>query len=114
MDVTKPFPKLVKIQEPTGRVFEQPIAYEWKLIFCQKCLQVGHSCQEKATATITMPGMRKRQNQSLRKEWKPTGIPPTKNAITQQNKNLADKDKGVVIDESTEEEWQTVKYKSRK
>lgn len=47
MDVTKELLKEVKIQGARGKVFEQKVVYEWKLIFCQKCLQVGHICGEK-------------------------------------------------------------------
>lgn len=56
MDVTKVLPKLVKIQDPETKIFEQAIVYEWKPIFCQKCLQVGYSYQEKL---VIVPGVRK-------------------------------------------------------
>ncbi|KAH0765112.1 hypothetical protein KY285_000983 [Solanum tuberosum] len=33
-----------------GRVSEQQIWFEWKPTFCQKCLQVGHSCVDRLVA----------------------------------------------------------------
>lgn len=47
MNITKELPKEVKIQNAKGKVFEQRVVYEWKPLFCQKCLQVGHTCGEK-------------------------------------------------------------------
>ncbi|KAM3233563.1 hypothetical protein P3L10_018922 [Capsicum annuum] len=29
MDITKDFPKEIKVEDPTGRIFGQPIEYEW-------------------------------------------------------------------------------------
>lgn len=46
MDITKVLPKIVKIQDAKGKVYEQQVWYEWKPMFCQKCLQVGDSCQD--------------------------------------------------------------------
>lgn len=58
---------VIKIQDPKGRILEQQIRYEWKPV-CQKCLQVGHSCEAKTAEAPPKKG----QGQGQRKEWKPT------------------------------------------
>ncbi|KAH0712497.1 hypothetical protein KY289_008456 [Solanum tuberosum] len=70
VDVTRPLAKVIKIKYPKGRIVEQKVWYEWKPMFCQKCLQVGHSCVDKPTATIQV--QKKGQGQGQRKEWIPT------------------------------------------
>nr|XP_033515498.1 uncharacterized protein LOC117279958 [Nicotiana tomentosiformis] len=32
--------------DPSGTIFDQEILYDWKPLFCNTCLQVGHSYQE--------------------------------------------------------------------
>lgn len=44
IDVNRPLPRSVKVQDPCGRVFEQVIEYKWKPEYCTTCLQVGHNC----------------------------------------------------------------------
>ncbi|KAK6785298.1 hypothetical protein RDI58_018753 [Solanum bulbocastanum] len=70
MDVTRPLPKMIKIRGPKGKVLEQQVWYEWKPIFCQKCLQVGHSCVDKPKIIPVKRG----QGQGHRKEWRQTTI----------------------------------------
>ncbi|KAH0701964.1 hypothetical protein KY285_016242 [Solanum tuberosum] len=70
MDVTRPLPKMIKIRDPKGKVLEQQVWYEWKPLFCQKCLQVGHSCVDKPKV---IPAKRGR-GQGQRKEWRQTTI----------------------------------------
>ncbi|KAG5601445.1 hypothetical protein H5410_032815 [Solanum commersonii] len=50
-----------------GIVLEQQNWYEWKPLYCQKCLQVGHSCDKPKE----IPAKRG-QRQGQRKEWRPT------------------------------------------
>lgn len=50
-----------------GKVFEQRIVYEWKPLYCQKYLQVGHSWGENPSEIIP-----KKQEQGPMKEWKVT------------------------------------------
>ncbi|KAG5599650.1 hypothetical protein H5410_031020 [Solanum commersonii] len=57
MDITRILPNVIKIQDPKRRVLEQQVRYEWKLIFCQKCLQVGHSCIAKPGAPPPKKGI---------------------------------------------------------
>ncbi|XP_015169869.1 uncharacterized protein [Solanum tuberosum] len=70
VDVTRPLAKVIKIKYPKGRIVEQKVWYEWKPMFCQKCLQVGHSCVDKPTAPIQV--QKQGQGQRQRKEWIPT------------------------------------------
>ncbi|XP_070055446.1 uncharacterized protein [Nicotiana tomentosiformis] len=46
MDVTKELPTSVKVQDPNGKMFSQPVEYNWKPLYCHTFLQVGHSCQQ--------------------------------------------------------------------
>lgn len=52
VDVTRPLLKMIKIHDPKGKVIEYQIWYDWKPLYCQKCLQVGYPC-------ITAPAARK-------------------------------------------------------
>ncbi|XP_070025320.1 uncharacterized protein [Nicotiana sylvestris] len=46
MDVTKPLPKQIMVEDPNGREFEENVWYDWMPQYCTKCLQLGHVCQE--------------------------------------------------------------------
>ncbi|XP_019258105.1 PREDICTED: uncharacterized protein LOC109236384 [Nicotiana attenuata] len=46
MDVTKPLPRIVKLQDPKGKTILQGITYDWEPAFCAKCLKIGHDCNE--------------------------------------------------------------------
>ncbi|WMV45432.1 hypothetical protein MTR67_038817 [Solanum verrucosum] len=70
VDLTRPLEKVIKIQDPKGKIVEQKVWYEWKPIFCQKCLQVGHACVDKQAAPTQI--QKKSQGQGQRKEWIPT------------------------------------------
>lgn len=47
MDVARELPKNLKVEDPSGRVFEQVVQYEWVLAYCTQCMQVGQKCQTK-------------------------------------------------------------------
>ncbi|KAH0644894.1 hypothetical protein KY284_032778 [Solanum tuberosum] len=57
VDITRSWPKVIKMHDPKGKVLEQQVWFEWKPIFCQKCLQVGHSCEENPDAQIQKKGL---------------------------------------------------------
>ncbi|KAK6784905.1 hypothetical protein RDI58_018360 [Solanum bulbocastanum] len=42
--LTGPLPQVVKVQDPTGRIFDQGVEYDWVPNYCNACLQVGHDC----------------------------------------------------------------------
>ncbi|XP_019224047.1 PREDICTED: uncharacterized protein LOC109205757 [Nicotiana attenuata] len=44
VNVTKPLPDQIEVMDPNGRVFQQPILYDWKPLFCEKCQVIGHEC----------------------------------------------------------------------
>ncbi|XP_070055308.1 uncharacterized protein [Nicotiana tomentosiformis] len=46
IDITKPLPRRVKMQDPTGKTIEQEISYDWEPTYCNKCLKIGHNCNE--------------------------------------------------------------------
>nr|XP_016515490.1 PREDICTED: uncharacterized protein LOC107832191 [Nicotiana tabacum] len=50
MDITKPLPRSVKLQDPTGRLILQEVTYDWEPKYCTKCLKIGHDCAEIKTA----------------------------------------------------------------
>ncbi|KAK4718054.1 hypothetical protein R3W88_016392 [Solanum pinnatisectum] len=88
MDITRILPNMIKIQDPKGRVLEQQVRYEWKPIFSQKCLQVGHSCIAKPKA----PPPKNGQCQRPRKEWNPTtkeGKESVKDSDQQNTTNMS-------------------------
>ncbi|XP_075092189.1 uncharacterized protein LOC142172463 [Nicotiana tabacum] len=45
MDVIKDMLRVIKVMDPTGKVFEQQVAYDWIPKYCHTCLQVGHVCR---------------------------------------------------------------------
>ncbi|XP_075095239.1 uncharacterized protein LOC142173532 [Nicotiana tabacum] len=46
MDVTRPLPRQIMVEDPNGKEFEQEVWYDWMPMYCNKCLQLGHVCQE--------------------------------------------------------------------
>lgn len=44
VDVTQDIPATIEVRDPTGRSFEQLVAFDWKPLFCQTCLKLGHDC----------------------------------------------------------------------
>ncbi|KAK6782204.1 hypothetical protein RDI58_020000 [Solanum bulbocastanum] len=67
VDVTRPLPKTIKIHDPKERAMEKQIWYDWKPVFCQKCLKVGHSCVTKLVIQVQQKGV----GHGQRKEWIP-------------------------------------------
>lgn len=51
MNITLVFPKVIIVQDPSGRVFEQRLEYDWVPMYCPTCLMVGHKCKPKETKT---------------------------------------------------------------
>ncbi|KAG5620619.1 hypothetical protein H5410_005837 [Solanum commersonii] len=47
MDVARELPRRLKVEDPSGRCFEQAVQYEWVPEYCAKCMQVGHKCNGK-------------------------------------------------------------------
>nr|XP_016466283.1 PREDICTED: uncharacterized protein LOC107789027 [Nicotiana tabacum]XP_016466284.1 PREDICTED: uncharacterized protein LOC107789027 [Nicotiana tabacum] len=50
MNITKPLPRSVKLQDPKGRLILQEVTYDWEPKYCTKCLKIGHDCAEIKTA----------------------------------------------------------------
>lgn len=43
MDITRNLLGTIKLIDPTGKVIEQLVQYEWRPQYCQICYQIGHS-----------------------------------------------------------------------
>ncbi|XP_059312568.1 uncharacterized protein LOC132063850 [Lycium ferocissimum] len=67
VNVTTPLPECVKVLDPSGEVFEQQVVYEWKPIFCNKCLQLGHICETKPAPKLVPKQLRKRRKRRRRR-----------------------------------------------
>ncbi|XP_019256255.1 PREDICTED: uncharacterized protein LOC109234641 [Nicotiana attenuata] len=42
MDISQPLPDSLSLELPDGKYYSQDIEYEWKPMYCQDCLKVGH------------------------------------------------------------------------
>ncbi|XP_019264348.1 PREDICTED: uncharacterized protein LOC109241980 [Nicotiana attenuata] len=42
MDITRPLPRSVKVQDPKGRLIQQEVVYDWEPTYCSKFLKIGH------------------------------------------------------------------------
>lgn len=69
MDITRPLPKSVKVQDPKGNVFEQQVKYDWELEFCTKCHEIGHSCKP-VSIQKGNPQPDKSKNQKMKQAWR--------------------------------------------
>jgi hypothetical protein len=58
MDVTQALPDDITIRDSEGNTMKQPVEYEWKPLFCDKCQKLGHVCD-------TDPPKK------IQKQWKP-------------------------------------------
>ncbi|KAL5172015.1 hypothetical protein HKD37_16G044853 [Glycine soja] len=46
VDVTQKLPNDITIRDSEGKKLKQPVHYEWKPMFCDKCQKFGHHCEE--------------------------------------------------------------------
>ncbi|XP_070057707.1 uncharacterized protein [Nicotiana tomentosiformis] len=44
INVIVPLPRMIRVQDPKGKIFEQEVCYDWIPEYCEECLQVGHNC----------------------------------------------------------------------
>lgn len=65
IDVTKPLPKAIWIQDPNGNQVEQTVRYEWTPPFCKTCNKVGHDCLSKKKPEQPRP------KQQGKQQWVP-------------------------------------------
>ena len=61
VDVTKPVPKVVYIEDAYGGVVEQTVHYDWVPSFCHKCQIAGHDCGKKKPNEATRIKVPKQQ-----------------------------------------------------
>ncbi|XP_070005203.1 uncharacterized protein [Nicotiana sylvestris] len=45
VNITKPLPTEVKIQDSSGKMYHQAVRFEWQLEFCSDCQRLGHVCK---------------------------------------------------------------------
>ncbi|XP_019244242.1 PREDICTED: uncharacterized protein LOC109224110 [Nicotiana attenuata] len=65
MDISKKLPKCIKIQDPSGKEFEQMVEYDWVPQYCRKCLIVGHDCErDQDRAETTKRSVQNEQHQN--------------------------------------------------
>ncbi|XP_019248707.1 PREDICTED: uncharacterized protein LOC109227975 [Nicotiana attenuata] len=76
MDISQPLPDSLSLELPDGKYYSQSIEYEWKPMYCQDCLKVGHitgNCKER-------PAEYKQPQQNIKKkqkklDWKAKTMP---------------------------------------
>ncbi|XP_059310987.1 uncharacterized protein LOC132062428 [Lycium ferocissimum] len=44
INITKPLPDEIKVLNPNGRLFTQPVTYDWRPMYYEKCQTIGHKC----------------------------------------------------------------------
>ncbi|XP_058784781.1 uncharacterized protein LOC131659638 [Vicia villosa] len=57
--ITKEMTKEIAIKDCEGRKLLQPVEYEWKPLYCERCQCIGHKCKD-----------------YVKKQWKPKAMPP--------------------------------------
>ncbi|XP_075091784.1 uncharacterized protein LOC142171953 [Nicotiana tabacum] len=68
IDIIRPLPKQIMVEDPNGREFEQEVWYDWMPMYCNKCLQLGHVCREPQNKA--MPKQQKGRYQKPQQLWK--------------------------------------------
>ncbi|XP_058761495.1 uncharacterized protein LOC131634890 [Vicia villosa] len=58
VDITKELIKEITIKDCEGRKLQQPVEYEWKPLYCDRCKSIGHKCRD-----------------YVKKQWLPKGKP---------------------------------------
>ncbi|XP_058784538.1 uncharacterized protein LOC131659349 [Vicia villosa] len=81
VDVTKEMVKEIAIKDCEGRKLMQPVEYEWKSLYCERCQCIGHKCKD-----------------YVKKQWKPKAKPPDTIASN------SDQVKNVEVDHRKQEE----------
>ncbi|XP_019236661.1 PREDICTED: uncharacterized protein LOC109216895 [Nicotiana attenuata] len=118
MDVTKPLPKQIKVEDPNRREFEQEVWYDWLPQYCTKCLQLGHICQEQQKEEVKQKGRELKPKQFWRKKEQGTkkqDIVAEVNNKREEGKNIEGVQSKEIIksqEQNEEEGWQIVKEKS--
>ncbi|XP_058748829.1 uncharacterized protein LOC131621809 [Vicia villosa] len=59
VDITKELIKEIAIKDCEGRKLMQPVEYEWKPLYCDRCKSIGHRCKD-----------------VVKKQWIPKGKSP--------------------------------------
>lgn len=70
LDITKELVTTVKVEDPTGRIFNQKVIYEWIPTYYPKCPQVGHKCLPTTIEQLD-------HKLKVQKEWQPKPVEKT-------------------------------------
>lgn len=65
VDITKKLRDFITIKDLKEKVIKQPVEYEWKPLFCEKCKKMGHMC-----TTVTRKNAPTRQHKQQPRQWK--------------------------------------------
>ncbi|XP_060210524.1 uncharacterized protein LOC132637460 [Lycium barbarum] len=83
-DITKELPEKVTVPDPKGNYFTQRVQYDWKPIYCNSCLQVGHNCQKNRKQPDNANRAKPTIPYKPQKRWKATGMENTNIEIIEQ------------------------------
>lgn len=62
VDISQAAVKSIRPKTSSGKIFEQPVTYEWFPSFCQKCQKLGHVCgQEQVVRNVPRPDRTRRE-----------------------------------------------------
>ncbi|OIS98866.1 hypothetical protein A4A49_15595 [Nicotiana attenuata] len=89
MDISQPLHDSLSLELPNGKYYSQSIEYEWRPMYCQDCLKVGHitwKCKE-GPAEPKQP----QQNNKKKLEWKAKDV-PNQTGDGQTNSQATEKD----------------------
>lgn len=84
MRITRELPDFIPVTMPHG-VYKQPVRYEWKSMYCPKCLKLGH-LEDECTTVIPQTT-----------EWKETVNNDPKPVEPEKSNVIADKGKTPII-----------------
>ncbi|XP_019235888.1 PREDICTED: uncharacterized protein LOC109216211 [Nicotiana attenuata] len=70
MDVSLALPEEIPIELPGGKYRLQTIEYEWRLLYCQSCLSIGHRNGEGMKATQTDKEKQQLHKKKQKMDWR--------------------------------------------
>nr|XP_009762864.1 PREDICTED: uncharacterized protein LOC104214842 isoform X1 [Nicotiana sylvestris] len=76
VNITKPFPNEVKIQDPSWKIYQHVVRFEWQPEFCPDCQQMGHICKRNEEVQGKQQKMQKANGRAQQpaKEWRSKGL----------------------------------------
>ncbi|XP_019241257.1 PREDICTED: uncharacterized protein LOC109221251 [Nicotiana attenuata] len=91
VNITKPLPTGVTIQDPSGKMYKQVVRFEWQPEFCSDCQQLGHICKRNEEVQGRPQNIQKVYGKAHQpaKEWRSKGSiqQNTSKELTKPNTN---------------------------